>query len=138
MKLKLKLALFHCGRCGKDFSSLLGHACVVRRPAARGTTVAVRASVTPLCGACGKPAGNPLTHVCVIRTDFKRRKKAAAKKAAAAKRAAAPKHLYQSCQDKDCKRMPCAAFREGREEGRIEGEETGYAKGYAAGVRSCS
>lgn len=146
MKLKIKGALFHCGRCRKDYSNLFGHVCVTRldRRAPAGKT-----RLTPgisasfgTCGTCHKPLGsNPLTHTCTVRTDFRKRRGEARKQEAAEKRAAArrparkgkPEHLYEACRDEDCQRTACRAYREGREEGYQEGYEDGYAKGYEAG-----
>lgn len=140
VKLSGSFALFSCGRCGRSYANPLGHVCTVRmdrRTPPRKTRLAVRATVTRRCPRCDKPAANPLTHVCVVGSDWKRRKAAAAKRRKAAARASVPRHLYQSCRDKDCKRLPCVAWKEGREEGFAEGEESGYAKGYAAGAKSC-
>ena len=132
MKLKISGALFHCRRCRKSYSSPLGHVCVTRNAAARGGRLAPKVTVTANCSTCGKPAGNPLTHVCAPKSDFKRRL-AASKKAAAKTGAAKPKHLYQSCRDKDCERVACEAYREGRDEGYREGFAEGYDTGFEAG-----
>lgn len=107
----------------------------VRRRAQRSASVK--------CGTCGKRYTNPLTHTCTVKTDFRKRaaaeqrrqkreqakarRKAAAdrrKAAAAARRqktgSAAPKqrapqHDYRTCNDEDCRRTACLAFREGIE-----------------------
>jgi hypothetical protein len=140
MKLSARFALFHCGRCGRDYASPLGHLCVVRmdrKTPVGKTRLAPSAGVSATCK-CGKPLGNPLTHVCVGGSDFKRRKAAAAKAAKAAR----PKHLYQACHDEECSRIPCEAFREGRAEGyqngHADGSAAGFDAGFAAGAASVS
>jgi hypothetical protein len=141
VKLSARFALFHCGRCKKDYANPLGHMCTVRmdRTTPVGKTrVAPKVSVSASCSDCGKPKGNPLTHVCVTGSDFKRRKAAAARAAKAAR----PKHLYQACHDEDCERIPCEAFREGRAEGyqngHADGSAAGFDAGFAAGAASVS
>lgn len=95
------------------------------------------------CGTCGKRYTNPLTHTCTVKTDFRKRKAAAGRqakrerakarrKAAADRRKAAaaarrqkarstpapkraPQHDYRTCDDGDCRRAACAAFKEGIE-----------------------
>jgi flagellar biosynthesis/type III secretory pathway protein FliH len=47
---------------------------------------------------------------------------------------ATPQHRYQACRDRDCERIACAAWREGREEGYTDGHAEGFAEGYAAGA----
>lgn len=132
--MKASLALFRCGRCRRSYSNPLGHVCVTRLdlPVRTGkTTLAPKVSVTGKCQDCGKPRGNPFTHVCGPKSDFKRRL-AASKRRKKSRRPATAKHLYQSCQDKDCKRLACIAFREGRDEGYAEGSASGYESGYTA------
>jgi len=134
VKLRASFALFRCGRCNRTYANPLGHMCVVRmdrKSPVRKTTVAPKADLSAGCGTCGKPMGNPLTHVCVIRSDFKKRKAAAAKRTAVK-----PRHLYQSCRDDDCQRVPCTAFRDGRAEGYQDGYSDGEAAGYRAGQAS--
>jgi len=142
MKLAARFALFHCGRCGKDYLNPLGHMCVARmdlRTPVRRTTVAPKAVLSlGDCTTCRKPIGNPLTHVCAPKSDFRRRKAAAAKAA----RPARPPHLYQACRDRECERIPCVAFREGQAEGYLagyaDGSASGYDAGFAAGQASVS
>lgn len=133
MKLKLRGALFHCGRCRKRYSNPFGHECIAplgRRP---GKTT-FRPSTSAICPTCHKPYGNPLTHTCTTRTDFKRRTAKARKDAAAAKRNARPEHpLPSACRDAHCKRAACAAYRDGREDGYRDGREDGREEGYRAG-----
>jgi hypothetical protein len=145
VKLKVRGALFYCGRCRKRYSNPFGHECIApmgRRPGK--TRLMPSASVT--CPACHKPYGNPFTHTCTARTDFRRRTTKAKKEAAAAKRKARPEHPRPSaCRDRDCKRAACAAYREGfgdgqqsgYELGREEGERVGYDRGFADGRASC-
>jgi hypothetical protein len=132
VKLKLRGALFRCGRCRKSYSNPFGHTCVApvgRRPGK--TKLMPSASAT--CPKCRKPYGNPFTHTCTVRTDFKRRTTKAKKDAAAAKRKARPQHPRPSaCRDGDCKRAACQAYREGREDGFAEGYDEGFAEGIAA------
>lgn len=130
MKLRIKGSLFHCGRCGKRYSSPLGHVCVTRldrKPRTGKTRLAPVLAAT--CGRCRKPLGNPLTHTCTTRTDFKARRKAAAKAAPAGSRPARPVHRYEGCSDEACPRIPCTAYREGYD----SGYRNGYAAGHAAG-----
>jgi hypothetical protein len=137
VKLKLRGALFHCGRCRKRHSNPFGHECIAplgRRP---GKTT-FRPSASATCPACHKPYGNPLTHTCTTRTDFKRRTARARKDAAAARRKARPEHPPPSaCRDGDCKRTACAAYRQGREDGFQDGYETGYDEGFPDGIAAC-
>lgn len=132
MKLKLRGALFHCGRCRKRYSNPFGHECIAplgRRP---GKTT-FRPSASATCRSCGKPYGNPLTHTCTVRTDFKRRTRRLKKDARAAARTARPEHPTPgACRDRDCKRAACAAYREGRQDGYREGYDEGFPDGIAA------
>jgi hypothetical protein len=145
VKLRIRGALFHCGRCGKKHNGVFGHTCIVRRPRGRNRVRPVAKVTTGTCSRCKKPVSNPLTHVCVGGGDFKRRgaaekKAVAAKKRAdaAAARKAAPKHEYQRCKDEGCARVACVAYREGYADGHrigfTEGEEAGYQAGHAAGA----
>jgi hypothetical protein len=135
VKLKIRGALFHCGRCGKKHNSVFGHTCIVRRPGGRNRVRPAATITTGTCARCKQPVSNPLTHLCTGGGDFKRRG-AAEKKAvtakkradAAAARKAAPKHEYQRCQDDGCARVACVAYRDGREHG--------FAEGFAAGAAS--
>ncbi|HTW00237.1 MAG TPA: hypothetical protein VMF87_08035 [Streptosporangiaceae bacterium] len=47
-----------------------------------------------------------------------------------------PAHDYARCRDKDCERLACQAWREGRAEGFEDGYEDGYADGIEAGRRA--
>jgi hypothetical protein len=140
VSLKLGGALFHCGRCRKSYSNPFGHVCVERldrAPRTGRTRLAPKITASAgKCPQCGKPRGNPLTHTCTTRTDFKKRQ-AAAKKAARAKKPARPVHLYETCQDEECKRIPCLAYREGRQEGYEEGHQDGYGEGFPDGMAAC-
>jgi hypothetical protein len=80
MGLKLR-GVLRCGRCGKP-RGLVTHTCTTTRPRNRRTRV--QSPVTWECGNCHKPRG--LIHTCVTKTDFKKRKRAAARKAATAAR----------------------------------------------------
>jgi hypothetical protein len=62
-----------CGRCGK--SRGIRHLCVSSRASRRRHKV--QSPVTRECSTCGKPRG--FRHTCVVRTDFKQRKRAAAR-----------------------------------------------------------
>jgi len=135
VKLKISGGLFRCGRCRKSYSNPLGHVCAVRmdRRTPVGTTrLAPKVSVAGRCGSCGQPRNNPLTHVCPPRSDFRKRK------AAAKRKAKSPPHLYESCRDEDCRRIPCAAYRAGKAEGIEEGTAASYEAGFAAGAASVS
>jgi hypothetical protein len=79
MGLKLRGAV-RCGRCGK--SRGVRHVCITSRASKRRHKV--QSPVTLECSKCGKPRG--LRHTCVIRTDFKKRKRAAARKRVTAAR----------------------------------------------------
>ena len=127
-----------CGRCGKPRG--LRHDCFSN--SRRSATIKPQLSFGT-CPECRKPVGNPLTHVCHPKSDFKRRKTRAAKaeKAAARKKRQAEKHDYQACQDKDCPRSLCVAFKTGYktgyQEGYADGNTAGYAAGFQAGMASC-
>ena len=41
----------------------------------------------------------------------------------------AKKHTYASCRDKECQRLACVAYREGREAGREEEREAARGDG---------
>ena len=132
MKLTLGGALFHCGRCRKSYSNPFGHVCVERldrAPRTGRTRLAPKVTAsTGTCPGCGKPRGNPLTHTCTVKTDFRKRRAASAK-AARPTKAARPVHLYETCQDEECMRIPCMAYREGRREG--------YDEGFPDGIAAC-
>jgi len=117
-----------CGTCGKRYSNPLAHTCVASSSRKRGKTrITPQAAVT--CPRCGKPYASPLTHVCRVRSDFRRRKKAAAKAA----RRDREQHDYAVCKDEDCERFPCKVYREGYGRGYEEGEAAGFQAGFAAG-----
>jgi hypothetical protein len=46
-----------------------------------------------------------------------------------------PAHLYQSCNDQECARPACVAYKLGLRLGREEGEESGYERGYDAAIK---
>jgi hypothetical protein len=101
----------------------------------KARTQARRASVK--CGTCGKRYTNPLSHTCAPKSDFRQRKREAAKarrkdaadrrRAAAAERrrkakakrsgprrpSGRPAHDYHACSDGDCTRTACKAYVEG-------------------------
>jgi hypothetical protein len=91
------------------------------------------------CGRCHKRYSSPLGHTCTVKTDYKKRSAKAAREAAAAKRKTRPQHPPPSaCQDGDCRRGACVAYREGREDGRREGREEGFEDGFKQGQNACS
>lgn len=120
-----------CGRCGKPRTGLR-HDCVSNSN--RKATVSLKLSFGT-CPNCKKTVSNPLTHTCKPKSDFKRRKKAKTRKRQA------EKHDYQACQDKDCPRSLCVAFKTGRklgyDEGYGDGFSTGFEIGYDTGVAAC-
>ena len=122
MKLKVRGALFRCGRCRKSYSNPFGHVCVARIGAREGKTrLAPKLTAGATCTRCGKPVGNRLAHTCTTKTDFRKRQ-------AAAKKAARPQHPpWAACKDPDCQRTGCRAYREGLEYGYGEGFEDGMA-----------
>ena len=128
-----------CGRCGKHREGLR-HVCVSN--SRRNATLKLQVSFGS-CPKCKKPVGNPLTHVCHPKSDFKRRKARAAgrERAEARRKRQAEKHDYQACQDKDCPRSLCVAFKTGRKLGYPEGYDDGYGAGFASGftegMQSC-
>ena len=129
MTARLRVSLVKCGTCGKRYSNPLTHVCAPRTSRKHGRT-RVTPQVSLTCPRCGKPYANQLTHVCKTRTDFRRRKKAAAKAA----RRDREQHDYASCGDEDCERFPCKVYREGRARGFEEGEAVGFQAGQAAGA----
>jgi hypothetical protein len=142
MGVKLRGALFQCGRCRKRYSNPFGHRCVTRldrKTPAGKTKLAVKLGLSAgTCGKCHRPVGNPITHKCTVRTDFRKRAAKAKKDAAAAKRKARPQHPRAAqCPDGDCQRAACAAYREGRERGFEDGFEDGFDKGFIAGMAAC-
>ncbi len=126
-----------CGRCGQD-RELIGHVCVIRSGRAARRSSAPKLSLDfGKCGTCHKPVGNPLTHVCAPRSDFRKRKRQAARP----KKKPREQHDYQLCKDDTCKRQMCVAFKTGYRRGYQDGWKDGYALGYAQGhedgVRDC-
>jgi hypothetical protein len=133
VKVKIRGALFHCGRCRKSYSNPFGHRCVSRMGARVGKTK-LKPSLSAKCPKCRKDMGNPLIHTCTTRTDFKRRTAKAKKDAAAAKRKGRPEHPRPSaCRDSDCKRAGCVAYRDGHD----DGWRDGYDDGFPDGVMAC-
>lgn len=138
-----------CNRCGKPRTGIR-HDCIVRssRAASRSATPKLKLSFGT-CPSCKKPYdGNPLTHVCRVKSDFKKRKAAAGRK-----RQQPEKHDYQACNDADCPRPLCIAFKTGWkfgydtgcedtwpvafEQGYKEGYAVGFGAGFSEGLRSC-
>jgi len=78
MGLKLR-GVVRCGRCGKPRG--ITHTCVNGRGNRR---TRVQSPVQWECGNCRKARG--LVHTCVTKTDFRKRKRAAARKRATAER----------------------------------------------------
>lgn len=107
------------------------------RPQRRGKTKA-GPHIGVKCGKCEKPLGNPLTHVCRERTDFKKRKREAAKKPQARTGTA---HEYTTCDDDDCSKFQCRVYKEGLANGEVLGRQLGYsegwAEGYPSGIAAC-
>lgn len=138
MKLKVRAALFQCGRCRKRYANPFGHVCVTRldrrAPAGRTTAAPKLGLSTGTCTTCKKPLGNPLTHTCTTRTDYKKRTAKAKKDAAAASRKSRPQHPpWAACKDTDCQRTGCRAYRDGHEDGYRDGYRDGHEEGYRAG-----
>ena len=78
MGFKLR-GVIRCGRCGKDRG--IRHTCVTSATGRRRVRPhRVQAPVTWECPTCRKPRG--LRHTCTVRTDFKKRRRAAARKRA--------------------------------------------------------
>lgn len=128
-----------CGRCGRPRG--LTHVCT--SGGKRKATIKPQVSLGK-CPRCGKPQGNPLTHTCPSKKgDFKRRKAAYQKEQRAAARRARRKnaHDYQSCDDRDCARSLCTAYRTGYQNGNRDGHQTGWElgheRGFAEGQAAC-
>jgi hypothetical protein len=124
-----------CGRCGKPRGGLR-HDCVSN--SRRKATAAPKLSFGK-CPKCKKTVSNPFAHTCAPKSDFRRRKSAAAKreKAAARKKQQAGKHDYQACQDRDCPRSLCVAYKTGCKFGYQDGYGDGFGTGFEAGVAAC-
>jgi hypothetical protein len=123
-----------CSRCGKPRG--LTHTCFSNSR----RTATIKPSISfGKCPTCRKPIGNPLTHVCAPKSDFKARKKRAAKqqkardREKARKKRLAEQHPYESCRDDQCKRPMCVAYRTGWH----EGETAGFDAGFQAGLAAC-
>jgi hypothetical protein len=43
------------------------------------------------------------------------------------------RHNYRTCRDKECRRLACEAYRQGRD----DGYQDGYGEGLDEGLRSC-
>jgi hypothetical protein len=148
MKLKARGALFHCGRCGKSYSNPFGHVCTSsgdfkRRGAAHKKSTAAAAVREKKSAARAKETA--ARQARRQREDEGRRARRAKELAAArarkektaASRPARPEHRYEACREEDCERIPCAAYREGREDGYRDGHYDGYARGFPDGVAAC-
>jgi len=117
---------------------------LVRRKVTRPAKRKAKRATSRECPTCHKRYTNPLTHTCTVKTDFRKRKAAdarrqkreaakARRKAAAGRRKAAAadrrrkaksgpaprqraqQHDFRRCQDDDCARHACIAFKEGIE-----------------------
>lgn len=126
-----------CNRCGKP-RGLAGHACVTSSgPASRRRAALKPALSFGTCPKCRKPYGpaGQLGHTCAPKSDFgkRRAKSEREQKAKARRKRQSEKHDYQACQDADCPRPLCVAFRTGYKTGDQEGYERGYGTGYDAG-----
>jgi len=132
-----------CARCGHPREGIR-HVCVVSsgRAARRRATPKLKLDFGK-CPDCKKVIGDPLTHVCAPKSDFKKRKRAAAKREKEQARAVAKalrqasKHDYQSCKDDGCKRSACVAYKAGYQEGYSHGFSDGFSAGFDAGLASC-
>lgn len=82
--MKLKFAIFHCGKCRTSYNNPLGHVCKVRNPRGKVTAKPRLTVAEHACTACGRPMKNTFTHLCSNAGDFQKRKR---KAASAAKRA---------------------------------------------------
>jgi hypothetical protein len=128
-----------CGRCGKPRG--LRHVCVFTRN--RKPTVKLRVGFGT-CPRCRKPQGNPLTHTCHPRSDFKRHKARHQKqqRAKARKQRQKNTHDYQACNDTNCPRPLCVAFKTGYLTGTSDGYEhgwqSGYDRGHGDGMAACA
>jgi len=112
------------------------------RKTAPGSTK-VKPKLAVRCGRCGAALGNPLTHRCVTHTDFRQRKRAAARTAKHPRPASTGNaHEPTECKDDDCPRYGCKMYKEGYENGYGDGHgagygagrSDGYAEGYADGA----
>lgn len=124
-----------CGRCGKPRTGLR-HDCVSN--SRRKATVRPQLSFGK-CPKCKKALGNPLTHICAPKSDFKARQRKAARREKerarekARKKRQDGKHDYLACQDKDCPRPLCVAYKTGWKDGYRQGFKDGYKAGYDQG-----
>jgi hypothetical protein len=108
MGFKLRGAI-RCGRCGKPRG--IRHTCVTTRTRKRRHSV--QNPVTWECSTCHKPRG--LNHTCVIRTDFKKRRRAAARKRTTAERR---KRRQLTAAKRKLRRQLAAADRRARDKAR--------------------
>jgi hypothetical protein len=133
-----------CSRCGKPREGIR-HVCVSN--STRSATLRLKFSFGK-CSKCKKVIANPLTHNCAPKSDFKARKTAFGKRQKAAERerkreerrklrAQQPKHEYQSCNDDECRRTACVAWKAGVKEGYDRGFEEGFDAGFDSGLESC-
>jgi hypothetical protein len=116
----------------------------------KAATVSLKVSFGK-CGSCKKTITNPLTHVCAPRSDFRARKRKAARRdkarerEAARKKRQAEKHDYATCKDDGCKRSLCVAYKTGCKTGYQDGfgdgfgagHSSGHREGFAEGLASC-
>ena len=114
MGLKLR-GVIRCGRCGK--SRGITHTCVSSRRKTRRHKA--QAPVQWICARCGKPRG--LRHTCAIRTDFRKRKRSAARKRATAERR---KRRQLAAAKRRLRRQLAAAERRARERARRKTAKT--------------
>jgi len=154
-KRKKRRALFTCGRCGKSYSSPLGHACTgggdfakrrrglqragatrQRQAAAAATRQRERNKVSAARQAERDKAA---TRVAAARRAERARADARVARAKGGRPPAARRpqatHGYRSCREDDCQRPACEAWREGVAEGREAGFEDGFEAGAAAASR---
>jgi hypothetical protein len=133
-----------CGRCGKPRG--LTHTCITRTDFAQRKAAAARRQ------AAQAKRRKAAERRAVLRA---RQRQAAARRraAAAAKRKAAaewrkaaktaarptpaattkPAHDYRTCQDRECRRYACQAWKQALDEGHTSGLDDGYQLGYQAG-----
>lgn len=167
---RLRPVLGGCSRCGKTYGGRNGnpltHVCRPRdgdfrqRKAARQRKI--RAAATAKARAAEREKQQAKVTAARERERQRSRAQVARLKAAYEKRLAAerarsrqqhkaparprrPPHEYQSCQDKDCQRPVCVAFREGYRDGHRDGYKQGfeqawrqgYARGFPDGIAAC-
>lgn len=119
-----------CNRCKKPRGVI--HTCVSNSTRAATPKLKIE---KPRCSRCKKPRG--FLHTCTTKTDFKSRKSAWTRRQKAPARKQDPKHEYASCNDNECPRPYCRAYREGWKLGLDDGYKQGYGNGYDQGVAAC-